>query len=153
MGCGSFRLLLIFNLHDEVIAVPPSQTSKELNTKKRTKGTEVKQQENVSKKTRGECNISAELAAVKEKDMGGVEGVPKPVSFLYQNGNWPSCRTAKCKTNSTLPVYSEPEGKKPIQCTRCKSSMEVKSHFVNLKAYHRKEQLENYKVDQKNSEM
>ena len=51
-------------------------------------------------------------------------------------------------------VYCEPEGKKPIHCTKCKSSMEVKSHFVNLKGYlHSKGELDPYNVDRTNSEL
>ena len=42
--------------------------------------------------------------------MDGAEVLPKPVVFLDQNGNWPLCRTAKCKKNGTLAVYCEPEG-------------------------------------------
>ena len=86
--------------------------------------------------------------------MDGAEVLPKPVVFLDQNGNWPLCRTAKCKKNGTLAVYCEPEGKKPIHCTKCKSSMEVKSHFVNLKGYlHSKGELDPYNVDRTDSEM
>ena len=86
--------------------------------------------------------------------MDGAEVLPKPVVFLDQNGNWPLCRMAKCKKNGTLAVYCEPEGKKPIHCTKCKSSMEVKSHFVNLKGYlHSKGELDPYNVDRTDSEM
>ena len=89
--------VVLFAYDDEVVAVQPTHTSKDLNTKRTTKGTEVKQQENISKKTRVGRDISAELVAVKDKVIDGVEGVPKPVAFLHQNGNWPLCRTAKCK--------------------------------------------------------
>ena len=60
-------------------------------------------------------------------------------------------RTARCKKNG---VYCEAEGKKPIHCTKCKSSMEVKSHFVNLKGYlQSKGELKTFKVDRTDSEM
>ena len=91
---------------------------------------------------------------MKEHAMDGAEVLPKPVVFLLQIGNWPLCRTAKCKKNGTLAVYCELEGKKPTHCTKCKSSMEVKLHFVNLKGYlHSKGELDTYNVDQIDSEM
>ena len=83
-----------------------------------------------------------------------MEVLPKLVVFLDHNGNWSICRTAKRKKNGTLAVHCEPEGKKSMHCTKCKSSMEAKSHFLNLKGYlQSKGELKTYKVDRTDSEM
>jgi len=44
--------------------------------------------------------------------------------------------------------------RKPIHCTKCKSSVEVKSHFVNLKGYLQgKGELDSFQVDRTDTEM
>ena len=152
-----FTLPSDFRLDDKrVIAVQPPPTSEQppLTSTTKKRSTETSPPDNIPKKTRSGREIQSQLEAMKEKAMEGVEILPRPIIFLDTNGNWPLCRTAKCKKNGTLAVYCEPEGRKPIHCTKCKSSMELKSHFVNLKGYlQSKGELERFKVDRTDSEM
>ena len=56
-------------------------------------------------------------------------GMPKPSLFLDSQGNWPLCRSAKCKKARVYACYSEAINKKPAWCSGCKSSNDVCTHF------------------------
>jgi len=151
-----FTLPSDFGLDDQgVIPVqPPALTEQPPHTSSKKRSKEISHPENNPKKTRTGRDTQSQLEAMKEQAMEGVEMLPRPIIFLDSNGNWPLCRTAKCKKTGKLAVYCEPEGRKPIHCTKCKSSMEVKSHFVNLRVYLQgKGELDSFQVDRTDKEM
>ena len=68
--------------------------------------------------------------------------------FLDSHGNWPLCRTTKCKKQNKYAVYSEFSNKKPAYCGGCRPNDMVHAHYTNLKVYlQSKGMLEEYKVD------
>ena len=154
-GLWFFTLPSDFGLDDQgVIPVqPPALTEQPPHTSSKKRSKEISSENNPKKKRTGR-DTQSQLEAMKEQAMEGVEMLPRPIIFLDSNGNWPLCRTAKCKKTGKLAVYCEPEGRKPIHCTKCKSSMEVKSHFVNLKGYLQgKGKLDSFQVDRTDTEM
>ena len=67
-----------------------------------------------------------------------------------------SAQTCTCGVRSVAVVSLDIHltNLKPIHCTKCKSSMEVKSHFVNLKGYLQgKGELDSFQVDRTDTEM
>ena len=93
--------------------------------------------------------IKKQLLPVLEVVLDEVEGVPKQVHFLDSHGNWPLCRTTKCKKVNKYAVYSEHSNKKPIYCGGCRPNDMVYVHYNNLKVFlQSKGILDKYKVDQ-----
>ena len=68
-------------------------------------------------------DIKACLLPVLSDVLESVAGVPKPVQFLDSAGNWPLCRTKKCKELGRYAAYSEQAGKKPVYCSSCRPNV------------------------------
>ena len=72
------------------------------------------------------------------------------VNFLDQNGNWPLCKTGRCKKLGKYVFYADSANEPPRFCFVCKS-MEFKFvYYNNLKAWlASKNLIQKYNVDTK----
>ena len=106
------------------------------------------------KKRRTGASIKEMLMPVLEDVLEEVQGVPKPVLFLDSHGNWPLCRSSKCKKEKKYAVYSEVAGKKPAYCANCRPNDMIHMHYNNFRVYlQNKGELECFQVDTSDKHM
>ena len=99
-------------------------------------------------KKKRSMDIKKQLLPVLEVVLEQVEGIPKQVQFLDVHGNWPLCKTLKCKKTGKYAVYSEGASMKPKYCGGCRPNDMVHVHYNNLRVHlQSKGLLENYVVD------
>ena len=58
-------------------------------------------------KKKRSMDIKKQLLPVLEVVLEQVDGIPKQVQFLDVHGNWPLCKTLKCKKTGKYAVYRE----------------------------------------------
>ena len=92
--------------------------------------------------------IKKQLLPVLEVVLEQVEGIPKQVQFLDARGNWPLCKTQKCKKTGKYAVYSKEASQKPKYCGGCRLNNMVHVHYNNLRVHlQSKGLLQSYVVD------
>ena len=99
-------------------------------------------------------NMKSTLLAIVDDVVEAQDGMPMSVHFLDAQGNWPLCRSKKCKELGKYAVYGEQAKKKPVYCYSCKDSNMLHTHFNNLKVWLKsKGMLDKYKVDKNDTSM
>ena len=68
--------------------------------------------------------------------------------FIDSDGNWPLCKTVKCKKSGKFAVYADTAKKVPRYCFSCKSAEFQFVYYNNLKSWlTSKNMLQTYKID------
>ena len=97
--------------------------------------------------------MKSALLAIVDEVFESQDGMPMSVQFIDALGNWPLCRSKKCKELGKYAVYGEQAKKKPVNYFSCKDPNMLHTHF-NMKVWLKsKGMLDEYKVAKQDSSM